>query len=68
VAPCELKACRVRRKKKTGSNIDHVPAIYGVKIKRLDEEIRTRIRTRLAHDGYARGDELVLHIPVDVVQ
>lgn len=53
--------------RKTGSDINHVPAIYRAKIRQL-EETRTGIRTRSAHDSYTRTDKLVLHILSDVIQ
>ena len=59
-----------REKERNGSDINHVPAICRERrgSKGWKNVMRTGIRTRSAHDGYARGDKLVLHILVDVVQ
>jgi hypothetical protein len=63
----ESKACR-ESKRKTGSDINHVPAIYRAKIRQLEEDMRREIRTRSANDGNARSDKLALHILSNVVQ
>jgi hypothetical protein len=59
-----------REKERNGSDINHVPAICRERrgSNGWKKVMRTGIRTRSAHDGYARSDELVLQTLVDVVQ